>query len=157
MYTQPFSSAHYCPFPHVFLPKDNRHFDTLDASFISLFVCLTTANFPDVMMPSYERSRWSPLFFILFLGVGLYFLQNLLLAVAIEHFGKAERTKFRKLFCHTRKALRMAFLAASDSGAVIIFCGEGLKRVSSIQGIIVETTGHTGCSCLLPFDCPAAC
>ena len=96
--------------------QDNRNFDSLDESFLSLFVCLTTANYPDVMMPAYRRSRWTPLFFILFLGIGLYFLQNLLLAVAIEHFGMAEKTKFQRLFVHTRKALRLAFLAVADSG-----------------------------------------
>lgn len=102
--------------PSLFQFQDNRNFDSLDKSFLSLFVCLTTANYPDVMMPAYRGSRWTPLFFVIFLGVGLFFLQNLLLAVVIEHFGMAEKMKFRRLFMHTRKALRLAFLAAADSG-----------------------------------------
>ena len=46
-----------------------------------LIVTLTTANFPDVMLPAYERNRWpATLFFGSFLALGMFFMMNLLLA-----------------------------------------------------------------------------
>ena len=54
------------------------NFSTLHDSIISLFVLITTANYPDVMMPSYSKNRWAFVFFVIYLVFGLYFLQNLL-------------------------------------------------------------------------------
>lgn len=49
-------------------------------SYFNILVLLTTANFPDIMLPSYSKNYWSCLFFIGFLIVGLYFLMSILLA-----------------------------------------------------------------------------
>lgn len=57
-------------------PSD-PYFNTLENSIVNLFVLLTTANFPDVMMPSYSRSPWSCIFFIVYLSIELYFIMNL--------------------------------------------------------------------------------
>lgn len=46
-----------------------------------LLILLTTANFPDVMMPAYTANRLAALFFGTFLVLGLFFMMNLLLAV----------------------------------------------------------------------------
>ena len=85
------------------------YFQTFTKSFVSLFVLLTTANFPDVMMPSYYRSRSSSIFFIAFLVVSLYLLMNLMLAVVYEIFTRMEKHKFRKLMLHRRLACQHAF------------------------------------------------
>ncbi|XP_054718016.1 two pore channel protein 1-like [Uloborus diversus] len=90
------------------IPEDT-YFSSLAESFVSLFVLLTTANFPDVMMPSYERSKWSSLFFITFIIIHVYFLMNLMLAVVYETFTRIEKEKFRKLLLHRRKACQQAF------------------------------------------------
>ena len=34
-----------------------------------LFILLTTANYPDVMMPAYDCTQWSSLFFVVFVMV----------------------------------------------------------------------------------------
>lgn len=39
-----------------------------------MFICLTTSNFPDVMLPAYNANRWYVLYFISYLTLGLYFL-----------------------------------------------------------------------------------
>ena len=49
-----------------------------------LLVCLTSANFPDVMMPAYADSRWSVLFFALYLILAHWFLLNLVLGVVYK-------------------------------------------------------------------------
>ena len=46
-----------------------------------MFVLLTTSNFPDVMLPSYNERRIDGAFFILYLVIGLFLLMNLLLAI----------------------------------------------------------------------------
>ena len=41
---------------------------------------LTTANFPDIMLPSYQASYYYTIFFVVYLILGLYLLLNILLA-----------------------------------------------------------------------------
>eukprot|EP00908_Phaeocystis_cordata_P004364 Transcript_1475.p1 GENE.Transcript_1475~~Transcript_1475.p1 ORF type:complete len:839 (-),score=381.91 Transcript_1475:161-2677(-) len=46
-----------------------------------LLILLTTANYPDVMMPAYTQCRAAALFFAAFVMLGVFFLMNYLLAV----------------------------------------------------------------------------
>ncbi|XP_033106925.1 two pore calcium channel protein 1-like [Anneissia japonica] len=95
---------------YLFAPvADNSYFSTISDSIISLFVLFTTANYPDVMMPAYHNSRWSVIFFIIFLSLELYFLTNLLLAVVYDTFTGIEKNKFKKLFMHKRTGAAKAF------------------------------------------------
>ncbi|KAM4746175.1 two pore channel protein 1 isoform 2-T2 [Anableps anableps] len=85
------------------------YFNSLENSLISLFVLLTTANFPDVMMPAYSKNRWSCVFFIVYLSIELYFIMNLLLAVVFDTFNDVEKMKFKSLLLHKRSAIDHAF------------------------------------------------
>lgn len=85
------------------------YFNTLENSLVSLFVLLTTANFPDVMMPAYSKNRWSCVFFIVYLSIELYFVMNLLLAVVFDTFNGVEKMKFKSLLLHKRSAIDHAF------------------------------------------------
>ncbi|XP_061585082.1 two pore channel protein 1 isoform X3 [Cololabis saira] len=85
------------------------YFNTLENSLVSLFVLLTTANFPDVMMPAYSKNRWSCVFFIVYLSIELYFIMNLLLAVVFDTFNGVEKMKFKSLLLHKRSAVDHAF------------------------------------------------
>lgn len=89
-------------------PSD-LYFSSLENSIVSLFVLLTTANFPDVMMPSYARNPWSCIFFIVYLSLELYFIMNLLLAVVFDTFNDIEKRKFKSLLLHKRTAIQHAF------------------------------------------------
>ena len=62
------------------------YFHTLNDSFYNMFILLTTANFPDVMLPAYEKNYWVIIFFISFLIVGLFFFMSLLLANVFNRF-----------------------------------------------------------------------
>uniref|UniRef100_A0A1A8RMU4 Two pore segment channel 1 n=1 Tax=Nothobranchius rachovii TaxID=451742 RepID=A0A1A8RMU4_9TELE len=84
-------------------------FKTLEDSLVSLFVLLTTANFPDVMMPAYAKNCWSCIFFIVYLSIELYFIMNLLLAVVFDTFNDVEKMKFKSLLLHKRSAIDHAF------------------------------------------------
>jgi two pore calcium channel protein len=63
-----------------------------------MLTLLTTANFPDVMLPAYYESRINCLFFIGYLVFGLYFLQNILLAVVFDNY---KRQLVEKVDHHT--------------------------------------------------------
>ncbi|CAJ1068835.1 two pore calcium channel protein 1 isoform X2 [Xyrichtys novacula] len=89
--------------------SSDPYFSTLENSLVSLFVLLTTANFPDVMMPSYSKNRWSCVFFIVYLSIELYFVMNLLLAVVFDTFNDVEKMKFKSLLLHKRSAIDHAF------------------------------------------------
>ncbi|XP_078193506.1 two pore channel protein 1 isoform X2 [Callithrix jacchus] len=95
---------------YLFSPDpSDPYFSTLENSIVSLFVLLTTANFPDVMMPSYSRNPWSCVFFIVYLSIELYFIMNLLLAVVFDTFNDIEKRKFKSLLLHKRTAIQHAY------------------------------------------------
>ena len=62
------------------------YFSSLSDSCWYMLILLTTANYPDVMMPAYAESRWYCIFFILYLLLGLFFLFNLVLAVFYNNY-----------------------------------------------------------------------
>ena len=49
-------------------------------SYYQLLILMTTANFPDVMLPAYNANFWNAMFFVFYLIIGLYFFLNILLA-----------------------------------------------------------------------------
>ncbi|XP_063876277.1 two pore channel protein 1-like [Scylla paramamosain] len=109
---------------YLFSPNQkDPYFSTFGQGFVSLYVLLTTANYPDVMMPAYAQSKWSAAFFIAFLSVSLYFIMNLMLAVVFVVFSDIEKEKFRKLLVHKRRACQYAFrlLVTSSCPTLISF------------------------------------
>ena len=56
------------------------YFGTFYSSALQLFILLTTANYPDVMMPVYDCQSYTALFFVIYISIGLYFLMSLVLA-----------------------------------------------------------------------------
>ena len=57
-------------------------------AYYRMLILLTTANFPDIMLPAYDKNFWNCLIFISFLIIGLYFLSNVLLANVFSKFNK---------------------------------------------------------------------
>ena len=66
--------------------EGSQNFNTVSNSFWSMFVLLTTANFPDVMLPSYSENGWVCFFFIFYLVFGLWLLMNLFLAIFYSRY-----------------------------------------------------------------------
>jgi len=54
----------------------------------SLLILITTANFPDVMMPAYKLYRSTFLFFLGFVTIGVFLLVNVVTAVVFNAFTK---------------------------------------------------------------------
>jgi predicted permease len=66
--------------------EGTQYFGTLGDSFFNMLVLMTTSNFPDIMLPAYQRNRLSCLYFIIYLIVGLFLMMNLLLAIFYSNF-----------------------------------------------------------------------
>ncbi|XP_057455509.1 two pore calcium channel protein 1 [Lotus japonicus] len=66
--------------------QGNTVFTSYVTTLYQMFLLFATANNPDVWVPAYKSSRWSILFFILFVLVGVYFVTNLILAVVYDSF-----------------------------------------------------------------------
>ena len=58
----------------------------LPSAIWSLFICLTTANFPDIMMPIYDHGRVFAFFFCIYLVLGLFFGLNMVTAVTYQTY-----------------------------------------------------------------------
>ena len=73
-------------FVFEFTIEGYMYFENLPESYYNMLILLTTANFPDVMLPAYNMSFYWSLYFISFLLLGLYALLNLLLAQVFNSF-----------------------------------------------------------------------
>ena len=62
------------------------YMSSIGQTFYELFILLTTANFPDVMLPAYNVGWTQSIIFIVFLTVGLYFFLNIILASVFNVF-----------------------------------------------------------------------
>ena len=128
----------------------------------ALLVCLTSANFPDVMMPAYADSRWSVLFFALYLILAHWFLLNLVLGVVYKAHADNARANADAAAAHQERSLRAAFrlLDADGTGALpagtveavfrelnhykeIAWIGEARRSCSSPRSINRATTSST--------------
>eukprot|EP01006_Ploeotia_vitrea_P039776 TRINITY_DN66376_c5_g1_i2.p1 TRINITY_DN66376_c5_g1~~TRINITY_DN66376_c5_g1_i2.p1 ORF type:complete len:829 (-),score=434.81 TRINITY_DN66376_c5_g1_i2:379-2865(-) len=98
---------------------DNHYFETLETSCLSLFILLTTANYPDVMMPSYNASNWTALFFITFLLFGLYFFMSLILAVVYNYFHNSSQERAELIMKNQTLALCACFDILADPGETL--------------------------------------
>jgi len=66
----------------------NGYFKTFYSSLFNTYVLFTTSNFPDIIIPFWKASNVSGLFFILFLGLSLYIMLNLMLAVMVLSYSE---------------------------------------------------------------------
>ena len=54
------------------------------------------------MMESYDRNPWTPLFFVIFIFVMLYVINNVVLAMVYSSFKDYQKEKFKELYLHRR-------------------------------------------------------
>lgn len=106
----------------VFLNSDEgkAYMSSYWHTLISFYILMTTANFPDVMMPAYSQNHWTCLIFISFLILVTYFLLNMVLALIFRTYAELMRRKFAKIVLFERKRIYFAFalLDPSESGGI---------------------------------------
>ena len=117
--------------------EGEAQFSDLPTGALSLLVLLTTANFPDVMLPAYRAHRASCLFFIVFLLLGLFFLMNLVLATIYNAYRKQLEDNMLEFAHRRRESLHVAFglLDLSNDGYVEVSEVESLLGVLEVEGM----------------------
>ncbi|XP_030051782.1 two pore calcium channel protein 1 isoform X2 [Microcaecilia unicolor] len=80
----------------------------LDVAF-DLYVLVTTANSPDVMMPAYDYNGWYSIFFIVYIIINTYIFMSVFLAVVYNNYRKHLKNEIRKLVYMKRRKMVDAF------------------------------------------------
>uniref|UniRef100_A0A671T6C1 Two pore calcium channel protein 1-like n=1 Tax=Sinocyclocheilus anshuiensis TaxID=1608454 RepID=A0A671T6C1_9TELE len=96
--------------------------DYLDIVF-DLYVLVTTANSPDVMMPAYNYSVFFTIFFILYIVINTYTFMSFFLAVVYNNYKKYLKEEVRQLVKARRFKMCRAFSLLRET------CGEGGEPV----------------------------
>lgn len=62
------------------------YFDSYANAWYNMLVCITTSNYPDIMLPAYQKNHTNVLFFVIYLIIGLFLIMNLVLAIFYSNF-----------------------------------------------------------------------
>ncbi|KAM9495023.1 two pore segment channel 3 [Clarias gariepinus] len=81
-----------------------------------LYVLVTTANSPDVMMPAYNYSSFFAIFFILYIIINTYTFMSVFLAVVYNNYKKYLKEEVRQLVRAKRQKLCRAFSLLQEVG-----------------------------------------
>ncbi|XP_047676332.1 two pore segment channel 3 isoform X3 [Tachysurus fulvidraco] len=102
-----------------------RNLKTIDGSpyftnyleiFFDLYVLVTTANSPDIMMPAYNYSSFFAIFFILYIIINTYTFMSVFLAVVYNNYKKYLKEEVRQLVRAKRQKLCLAFSLLQEVG-----------------------------------------
>lgn len=99
--------------------EGDERFENWSHSFASLWILFTTANFPDVMVLSYNDHRASVIFFFVYLVISLYLLKNILMAAVYDAYKAHLKISLRSFYERRETAIDHAFaLLVADSGVI---------------------------------------
>ncbi|XP_020514943.1 two pore segment channel 3 isoform X2 [Labrus bergylta] len=79
-----------------------------------LYVLVTTANSPDVMMPAYNASYFYAIFFILYILINTYIFMSVFLAVVYNNYKKYLKEEVRQLVRTKRHKMVRAFAVLQE-------------------------------------------
>ncbi|XP_071963405.1 uncharacterized protein [Antedon mediterranea] len=74
-----------------------------------LYVLVTTANSPDIMMPAYDKNPWNVLIFIAYIIICIYILMSIFLAVIYKNYRKHLKNEVQRSVFSKRRQLSRAF------------------------------------------------
>ncbi|XP_066953785.1 two pore calcium channel protein 1-like isoform X3 [Macrobrachium rosenbergii] len=133
------------------------YFDTYWDSIFDLYVLVTTANNPDIMMPAYDASPYYVIFFVLFLVICFFIYMNIILAVIYNNYRKHLKNEVKKTVYSKRQQLSKAFdiLAVNSSSRQIVTRNRFVQLMKQIDSekkpalinvlwIILDTDGSEG-------------
>ncbi|WAR18392.1 TPC1-like protein [Mya arenaria] len=87
----------------------SEYFKMYFDSIWDLYVLVTTANYPDVMMPAYDESKWFALYFMTYLIICLYVFMSIVLAAIYNNYRQNLKNEIREAVFGKRRKLRQAF------------------------------------------------
>ncbi|CAF1465916.1 unnamed protein product [Rotaria sp. Silwood1] len=89
--------------------QGSTYFSSLHNAVLQLLVLHSTANNPDLMIPAYSDNRLNALFFIIFVIIGIYWIQNIITAVVYRAFRGYFLSSIINLHLRRRIAVRASF------------------------------------------------
>ncbi|KAL4238880.1 Ion transport protein [Mactra antiquata] len=90
-------------------PDGHSYFKNYFDSIWDLYVLVTTANNPDVMMPAYDESMWFAIYFGVYLIICLYVFMSIVLAAIYNNYRNNLKNEIRDAVFNKRRKLRQAF------------------------------------------------
>ncbi|KAH7941935.1 hypothetical protein HPB49_018590 [Dermacentor silvarum] len=106
----------------LFYPDGRPYFKDYFDIYFSLYVLITTANHPDVMMPAYNDNSWFALFFVVYTLICLYIFMNIILAVIYYNYRENLKVEVQNMVGVKRDNLSRAFdlLKVRDGDSFVI-------------------------------------
>merc|ERR1719193_621431 len=92
----------------------SEYFSNFPDSYWDLYVLVTTANNPDIMMPAYNDNPWFCLFFIIFLVICLYIFMSIFLAVVYNNYRSNLKNEVHEAIKRKRTLLTTVFNLMKD-------------------------------------------
>lgn len=89
--------------------EGTQHFSNLVEAMWTLWICVTTANYPDVMMPGYNESRWVALYFVSFMIVTFFFFMNVILGSVVNSYENEKESRHERHKDVANEDLKKAF------------------------------------------------
>lgn len=66
--------------------EGGQTFTGMRQAYDTLFITITTSNYPNVMLPSYGANRLTSFFFLIYMTLGLFLFMNLMLAIIYNSY-----------------------------------------------------------------------
>jgi len=98
--------------------KTGNGFQSWPNSLGTVWVTMTTVNYPDVMLPGYTDNRFCFAFFFIYLVWSVYFLQNLLLAKVYDAYKEQLTLSVNQKQARRAEATDEAFMLLAVNGAI---------------------------------------
>ena len=118
--------------------EGDQLFPSLVEGLWTLWICVTTANYPDVMMPGYNDNRWVAIYFVSFMVITFFFLMNIILAAVVNEYDSNvdERRTRQAEYARTclQKAYRLLTQQEADNRALKSESGEALAQSTVESG-----------------------
>ncbi|KAK3863749.1 hypothetical protein Pcinc_030506 [Petrolisthes cinctipes] len=104
-------------------------------SIFDLYVLVTTANNPDIMMPAFDESAYYVVFFVVFLVICYFIYMNIILAVIYNNYRKHLKNEVRKSVYSKRQQLSKAFeiLAVSSGNKRVVTRGRFMQLMRTLN------------------------
>jgi len=96
--------------------EEKMYFTDIFEAVWNMFILLTTANFPDITIPAYKENRLYCIFFVVYLGIGVFFLMNMVLAVFYYEY-RFEMAKTAENYNKKRSRQIMKGFEVLDTGS----------------------------------------
>jgi len=86
-----------------------EYFPNFGESYWDLYVLVTTANNPDIMMPAYNANPWLSIFFIVFIVICLYIFMSIFLAVVYNNYRWNLKNEVQEAIVRKRELVTTVF------------------------------------------------